>query len=84
MDTLFEKEQELRRIIRECEGLVIGFSGGVDSTLLALIGVQELTGVLLDMDPLYADALDLAVHDDVEVAVLTERDIRLRYLIGFR
>lgn len=42
MDTLLKKEQELRRIIRDCESLVIGFSGGVDSTLLALIGVQEL------------------------------------------
>lgn len=42
MDTLQEKERVLRGILQKLESVVLGFSGGVDSTLLVFLGVQEL------------------------------------------
>jgi len=37
-----EKYAELRRIVRDLESVVIGFSGGADSALLAKVGFEEL------------------------------------------
>ena len=39
---MFEKEQHLRRIIRAIDSCIVAFSGGVDSSYLALIAHQEL------------------------------------------
>lgn len=40
--TAREKEQNLRRLMREMETVLVAYSGGVDSAYLALIATQEL------------------------------------------
>ena len=40
--TAEEKEQNLRRLMREMERVLVAYSGGVDSAYLALIAAQEL------------------------------------------
>jgi uncharacterized protein len=40
--SISEKEHNLRALLVDLESVVIGYSGGVDSTLLALVAAQEL------------------------------------------
>lgn len=42
VDVLKQKERTLRRIVHEMESVVIGFSGGTDSTLLLRVAIDEL------------------------------------------
>lgn len=40
--TIQEKERNLRRLMREMKSVLVAFSGGVDSSYLALVATQEL------------------------------------------
>lgn len=42
--TAEEKEQNLRRLMREMQRVLVAFSGGVDSSYLALVATQEIGG----------------------------------------
>lgn len=42
--SVLEKEQNLRRLMRDMKKVLVAYSGGVDSSFLALIATQELGG----------------------------------------
>ena len=45
-DTMRQKEEILRDRITSMESMVLGFSGGVDSTLLAYVGTELLLSLI--------------------------------------
>ncbi len=55
----------------------------VDNGAFALI-VQQLAGILLEMNALKTHALGLSIHLKIDIAVLTDRHIKLRNLICLR
>ncbi|MBI2844336.1 MAG: ATP-dependent sacrificial sulfur transferase LarE [Armatimonadetes bacterium] len=73
MNELNEKLECLRRIIQEMDGLVIGYSGGVDSTLLAAVA----TSVIGERAVCVLASSETYPSSEIEEAVKTARKIGL-------
>lgn len=61
------KYENLKRLIKDCESVVIAYSGGVDSTLLAYIATQELK----------EKALSLTINSELTSSVELQEAVNL-------
>ncbi|MFQ9800049.1 MAG: hypothetical protein ACLR23_15140 [Clostridia bacterium] len=73
-DTMRQKEEILRDRITSMESMVLGFSGGVDSTLLAYVGTELLK------DRCLCVTVREAYHSQEEF----EESVQLAETLGFR
>jgi len=64
------KQEQLRALLRQMESALVAFSGGVDSSYVALVATQELGARALCVT---GDSASLAQHERDEVAQLIEQ-----------
>jgi uncharacterized protein len=64
------KQEQLRALLRQMESALVAFSGGVDSSYVALVATQELGGRALCVT---GDSASLAEHARGEVTQLVEQ-----------
>lgn len=67
---MLDKEQKLRRILRECGSVLVGFSGGTDSAYLLAVAARELGNQVLAVTAVSATSTQQEIE---EVTQFVER-----------
>ncbi len=71
-----EKEQNLRRLMREMKSVLVAYSGGVDSSYIALIATQELGANAICVMGISPSVAQNQAHEAQQIA----KDFKFNYL----